>query len=256
VEDNWPARTVVVTGAASGIGLALSKKLGTLGAQLVLVDLEGPALRAAAGAIPGSIPRACDLSQPNSIHSLDEVVGEADVLVNNAGLGVLVPIDVLPDEKWQELLTVMLTAPFMLTRAALPGMARRGFGRIVNVASVYGFIAARRRAAYVSAKHGLLGLTRAGAVEAAAAAPDGNLTVNAVSPSYVRSGALERMLREQAAARGVSKEEVKREFLARSLIKRLIEPDEVAEAILFLCREDMWAITGQSLTLDGGWLST
>jgi 3-hydroxybutyrate dehydrogenase len=93
-------------------------------------------------------------------------------------------------------------------------------------------------------------------VEAAAAAPDGNLTVNAVSPSYVRSGALERMLREQAAARGVSEEEVKREFLARNLIKRLIEPDEVAEAVLFLCREDMWAITGQSLTLDGGWLST
>jgi 3-hydroxybutyrate dehydrogenase len=135
-------------------------------------------------------------------------------------------------------------------------MARRGFGRIVNIASVYGFIAATRRAAYVSAKHGILGLTKSAAVEAAAAAPGANLTVNAVSPSYVRSGALERNLREQSAARGIPEQEVAAELMGRNLVKRLIEPDEIAEAVLFLCREDMWAITGQTLTMDAGWLAT
>jgi 3-hydroxybutyrate dehydrogenase len=254
--SGWDGRQALVTGAASGIGLALSRKLGALGARVVLVDLDTPALQAAVEAVPGSQAAAADLSNPEAVRDLDALAAETDVLVNNAGLGALVSIDELGDQKWQELLTVMLTAPFMLTRAALPGMARRSFGRIVNIASVYGFIAATRRVAYVSAKHGLLGLTKSAAVEAAAAAPGANITVNAVSPSYVRSGALERTLREQAAARGVSEAEIAGELMSRNLVKRLIEPDEIAEAVLFLCREDMWAITGQTLTMDAGWLAT
>ncbi len=254
--SGWQGRTAVVTGAASGIGLSLSRKLAALGAKVTLVDLDTPALAAAAESVPGSRAVPADLAQTEAVRRLDGLVAEADLLVNNAGLGALVPIQELSDEKWNELLTVMLTAPFMLTRAALPAMAARRFGRIVNIASVYGFIAATRRAAYVSAKHGILGLTKAAAVAAAALAPGANVTVNAVSPSYVRSGALERTLREQAGARGVTEEEVASELMHRNLVKRLIEPDEIADAVLFLAREDMWAITGQTLTMDAGWLAT
>jgi 3-hydroxybutyrate dehydrogenase len=250
----WSGRIALVTGAASGIGLAVSTKLSALGAKVIMVDLPGPRLEETVAAVAGATGMAADLSDTDAVHDLDDALAETDTVINNAGLGVLLPIEDITDATWHQLLTVMLTAPFMLIRAALPGMIRRDFGRIVNIASVYGMIAGPRRAAYVSAKHGLLGLTRAAAVEAAAGSP--HVTVNAVCPSYVRTGALERMLREQAVERGVTEDEVVREFLHRNLVKRLIEPAEIAETVAFLGREDMWSITGQSIVMDAGWLAT
>jgi 3-hydroxybutyrate dehydrogenase len=254
VDEEWSDRTAIVTGAASGVGLALSARLAALGAKVVMVDLPGPVLERASDSIPGAIPRDADLSDPAEIHGLTDAVDRADILVNSASLGIMLPIIELTDEKWGELLTVMLTAPFMLTRAALPGMIRRDFGRIINVASVYGLVGGTRRAAYVSAQHGLLGLTKAAAIEAAAGSPE--VTVNAVSPSYVRTNEIERMVTEQALATGVGEEDMVRQFLPRNLIKRLIDPVEVAETIVFLCRADMWSITGQTINMDAGWLAT
>jgi 3-hydroxybutyrate dehydrogenase len=254
IDTSWAGRTALVTGAASGIGLAVSTKLRMLGAAVIMVDLPGSRFHDAVAGVDGATGIAADLSDIDSIHGLDDALTHADTVVNNAGLGVLRPIEELTDTTWHELVTVMLTAPFMLTRAALPGMIRRDFGRIVNIASVYGLIAGAQRAAYVSAKHGVLGLTKAAAVEAAAASP--HVTVNAVCPSYVRTGALESMLREQAGERGVTEDQVVREFLSRNLIKRLIEPAEIAETVAFLCRQDMWSITGQAVVMDGGWLAT
>jgi 3-hydroxybutyrate dehydrogenase len=254
VDEEWSDRTAIVTGAASGIGLALSARLAALGAKVVMVDLPGRMLERASESIPGAIPKDADLSDPAAIHRLTDAVDQADILVNSASLSIMLPIIELTDEKWGELLTVMLTAPFMLTRAALPGMIRRDFGRIINVASVYGLVGSTRRAAYVSAKHGLLGLTKAAAIEAAAGSPE--VTVNAVSPSYVRTNEIERLVAEQALATGVGEEDMVRQFLHRNLIKRLIDPVEVAETIVFLCRADMWSITGQTINMDAGWLAT
>jgi 3-hydroxybutyrate dehydrogenase len=252
-DDPWVGRTALVTGAASGIGLAVSTKLRALGAAVIMVDLPGPRLAEAVAAVAGATGFEADLSNADSIHELDYALSEVDTVVNNAGIGVLLSIEDLTDATWHQMVTVMLTAPFMLTRAALPGMIRRDFGRIVNIASVYGLIAGAQRAAYVSAKHGVLGLTKAAAVEAAASP---YVTVNAVCPSYVRTGALERTLREQAEARGLTEDQVVQEFLSRNLIKRLIEPADIAETVAFLCREDMWSITGQSVVMDAGWLAT
>jgi 3-hydroxybutyrate dehydrogenase len=252
---DWTGRMAVVTGAASGIGLAVSARLRALRADVVMVDLPGAALEAAVASVAGATAIAVDLADPGAVHSLDGVLDSADTVVNNAGLGALVPIDELDDQRWHTLLTVMLTAPFMLTRAALPGMIARDFGRIVNISSVYGHIAGTRRAAYVSAKHGILGLTKATAVEAAAAGAT-QVTANAVCPSYVRTGALERMLAEQAAVRGLTEDEVAAEFMSRNLVKRLVEPAQIAEMVAFLARPDMWSVNGQSVLMDAGWLST
>jgi 3-hydroxybutyrate dehydrogenase len=250
----WPERTALVTGAASGIGLAVAARLAELGAHVILVDLPGERLERAARGLSGAVAVEADLADEASIQRLYDSVATADILVNNAGLGALVPIGELTDERWDHLLTVMLKAPFMLTRAALPHMIERGYGRIVNVSSVFGHVGGARRAAYVSAKHGVLGLTKATAAEASAACYQ--VTVNAVCPAWVRTSALEDTLTQQAADRGLPKEDIIAEFLQRNLVKRLIEPADVAEAILFLCRPDMWSITGQSLCLDAGLLAT
>lgn len=253
--DDWTGRTALVTGAASGIGLAVSATLRARGADVIMVDLPGAALDAAAASIEGATALAADLSDVDAVRTLDDALANADTLVNNAGLGVLVPIHELDDAQWNKLLTVMLTAPFMLIRAALPGMIERNFGRIVNISSVYGHIAGTRRAAYVSAKHGILGLTKATAVEAAAAGAT-QVTSNAVCPSHVRTGALERVLNDQAAERGISVDEVAADLMTRNLVKRLVEPGEIAEMVAFLGRPDMWSVNGQSVLMDSGWLTT
>lgn len=247
-------RRAVVTGAASGIGLATALKLSQLGAEVVAVDLPGPRLDAAVASIAGAIPVPADLADEQVVHRLDEVLADADILVNNAGFGVLAPIHELSDGRWDEMLDVMLKAPFMLTRAALTGMVARGFGRIVNISSVYGQVGGPNRAAYVAAKHGILGLTKAAAAEAGASSHQ--VTVNAVCPGYVRTDALEKTVSRLAAERSVTEEQVIGELLHRNLVKRLIEPVEIAEVVAFLCREDMWAITGQAIAIDAGLLAT
>lgn len=247
-------RAALVTGAASGIGLAVATRLHEEGARLTLVDLPGAALDAAVARLPGSRGLPLDLSRPDEVEQALATLEPVDVLVSNAGLQHVSPLDEFPLEHWERLLAVMLTAPFLFARRALPGMVESGWGRIVNIASIHGLVASRHKAAYVAAKHGLLGLTKVTALEAADRCPD--VTAHAICPSYVRTPLVERQIDAHAELRGLDREDVLSEILLEAnAVKRLIEPDEVAEAVLYLCRPGAWALTGGVLTLDAGWLA-
>jgi len=176
--------------------------------------------------------------------------GRLDILVNNAGLQHVAPIQDFPEEKWDLLLGVMLTGAFLLTKYAFPHMMRQRFGRIINIASAHGLVASPFKAAYVSAKHGLLGLTKVIAVEGAAH----NITAVAICPGYVRTPLVEQQIADQAKAHGISEQEVMEQvLLARQAVKRLLEPEEVAELVVFLCGENASGITGTSIAMDLGW---
>lgn len=240
-------RTALVTGAASGIGAACARRLGAAGARLVLVDVAADPLAVLAAEL-GATATPCDLSDLAAVDALD--LGDVDVLVNNAGLQHVAPVHEFPTEVFSTIMTVMLESPFRLVRAALPGMYERGWGRIVNVSSVHGLRASPFKVAYVTAKHGLEGLSKVVALEAAAH----GVTSNCVNPAYVRTPLVEKQLADQAVAHGISPERVLDEvLLAPVALKRLVEPAEVAELVAFLCGPAAASITGTSLAMDGGW---
>jgi 3-hydroxybutyrate dehydrogenase len=247
-------RRALVTGAASGIGLAVARHLGARGARVVLSDLPGDRLDAASSSVEGGVAVAADLSVRGDVHRLADEVGDVDILVNNAGLQHVSPVEEFDEERWALLLDVMLTAPFVLIRRLLPGMYERGWGRVINIASVHGIVASPYKAAYVSAKHGIVGLTKTVALEAAARCPD--VTVHAVCPSYVRSPLVEGQISDQARLHGMEKDEVlEKVLLTQNAVKRLIEPEQVAESVEFLCAPGAWSMTGSVLSLDAGWLA-
>ena len=248
-------RTALVTGAASGIGLAISQRLARSGAEVLLADLPGERLEQASAGVRGASALPADLSVREDVRRIASVAGDVDVLVNNAGLQHVSPVQSFDEHRWDVIVAVMLTAPFLLTKALIDGMYRRGWGRVVNIASVHGLVASPYKSAYVSAKHGLVGLTKTVALEAGARGP-ANISVNAVCPSYVRTPLVERQIADQAALHGIGESEVvERVLLERNAVKRLIEPEEVASMVAFLCRDDMWSLTGRALTMDAGWLS-
>ncbi|HEV3231766.1 MAG TPA: 3-hydroxybutyrate dehydrogenase [Candidatus Dormibacteraeota bacterium] len=247
-------RRALVTGAASGIGLAVARHLGALGARVVLSDLEGPRLEAAAAGVPGALAIGADLSDRAAVHRLADEVGEVDILVNNAGLQHVSPIEEFDEARWDLIVGVMLTAPFVLTKRLLPGMYARGWGRVVNIASVHGLIASPYKAAYVSAKHGLLGFTKTLALEAGA--HGGGVSAHAICPSYVRTPLVEGQVAAQATAHGIPESEVvDKVLLTQNAVRRLIEPEEVARAVEFLCSDLGWTMTGGVLAMDAGWLA-
>jgi 3-hydroxybutyrate dehydrogenase len=247
-------RTALVTGAASGIGLAIGRRLAVEGARVVLSDRAGQALDDAASTISGGTTVAADLTDRADVARLAFEAGPVAILVNNAGLQHVSPLEDFPEEEWDRLIAVMLTAPFLLTKALLPGMYDAGWGRVLNVASVHGLVASPFKAAYISAKHGLIGLTKTTALEAAARSPD--VTAHAICPSYVRTPLVEMQVADQARAHRIPPEEVVQEvLLAENAVKRLIEPDDVAEAVVFLCGPASWTMTGSVLTMDAGRLA-
>ncbi|MEU6169428.1 3-hydroxybutyrate dehydrogenase [Streptomyces tanashiensis] len=244
-------RTALVTGAAGGIGRACALRLAAAGARVRAVDRAAEGLETLAeeaGALPGSLePRLLDLTD---LDAAEAVAAGTDILVNNAGLQLVRPIEEFPPDVFHTVLTVMLEAPFRLIRGALPHMYGQGWGRIVNLSSVHGLRASAFKSAYVAAKHGLEGLSKTAALEGA---PHG-VTSNCVNPGYVRTPLVERQIADQAAAHGIPPERVLAEVLLKdSALKRLIEPEEVAEAVLYLCTPQASFMTGASLTLDGGW---
>lgn len=247
-------RRALVTGAASGIGLAVARHLGERGATVVLSDLPGDALAHAAASIPGALSIPADLAQPAQVHRLAAGAGDVDILVNNAGLQHVSPIEEFDEAKWNLLLAVMLTAPFLLSKDLLPGMYARGFGRVVNIASVHGLRASPFKSAYISAKHGVVGLTKTIALEASTHSSD--VTAHAICPSYVRTPLVEKQVAAQAQAYGVAEDEVlDKVMLTSNAIKRLIEPEDVAAAVDFLCGPAAWTMTGAPLTMDAGWMA-
>jgi 3-hydroxybutyrate dehydrogenase len=245
-------KTTLVTGAGSGIGRAIAEAFAREGAKVVVHDLR-PEAQELADQLGGVFLQA-DLTNVETVRRLAEqalaATEHVDILVNNAGFQHIAPVEEFPEETWSRMLQVMLTAPFQLTKYLLPGMKERGWGRVINIASIHGLVASPYKSAYISAKHGLLGLTKTVALEAGSF----GVTVNAICPAYVRTPLVEGQIADQARTRGISEEDVVANvMLEPAAIKRLIEPEEVAELVLFLASERAGAITGVAHTIDLGW---
>jgi 3-hydroxybutyrate dehydrogenase len=239
-------RRALITGGASGIGRACAARLAEAGASIVVVDRDADAAAAVAEEVGGTAVTV-DLSDLTAIDALDL---DVDILVNNAGLQHVAPIHEFPVDRFGYILRLMVEAPFRLVRGALPHMYGRGWGRIVNVSSVHGLRASAYKSAYVTAKHGLEGLSKVIAVEGA----EHGVTSNCINPAYVRTPLVEGQIADQARTHGLSEDEVVEQvMLAPAAIKRLIEPEEVAEAVAFLCSPAATSVTGSSLVMDGGW---
>ncbi|MGY3566779.1 3-hydroxybutyrate dehydrogenase [Sinomonas sp. RB5] len=239
-------RTALVTGAGSGIGRAIALRLARAGAHVKALDISAPALEEVTG-ITGGSSHVVDLSDLDALGRVDL---DADVVVNCAGIQHVAPIAEFPEEKFSLILRIMLEAPFRIIKAALPGMYERGWGRIINISSVHGLRASEFKSAYVAAKHGLEGLSKVVALEAAAH----GVTSNCVNPGYVRTPLVDKQIEAQAAAHDISEDEVlSGVMLASAALKRLVEPEEIAEMAAFLCSPMAASMTGTSLVADGGW---
>ncbi|MEU2424390.1 3-hydroxybutyrate dehydrogenase [Streptomyces sp. NPDC007851] len=248
-------RTALVTGAAGGIGRACVLRLAAAGARVRAVDRDAAGLAELADSAgrllgPGAGTVETHVLDLTDLDAAERAAAGTDILVNNAGIQLVRPLEEFPPDVFHTVLTVMLEAPFRLIRGALPHMYEQGWGRIVNVSSVHGLRASPYKSAYVAAKHGLEGLSKTAALEGA---PHG-VTSNCVNPGYVRTALVERQLADQARTHGIPEERVLSEvLLTDSAVKRLLEPEEVAEAVAYLCGPQASFVTGTSLVLDGGW---
>jgi 3-hydroxybutyrate dehydrogenase len=240
-------RSAIVTGGASGIGLACAERLAVAGAKVTILDRNAEDAERVAQAIGGEA-RQADLSDPGTLDGLADLA--ADIVVNNAGFQRVAPVEEFPPDVFAAMLRLMVEAPFRLIRASLPRMYERGYGRVINISSAHGLRASPFKAGYVAAKHGLEGLSKVVALEGG---PHG-VTSNCINPSYVRTPLVEQQITDQAKTHGIPESEViENVMLARSAIKRLIEPSEVAELAVYLCSPEGSYINGASLTIDGGW---
>ena len=239
-------KKALVTGAASGIGAACARALAAAGAHVVIADLDGDAARAVASEIGGEAWQV-DLSDTAALASLTL---DVDILVNNAGIQHVSPIEKFDPAQFHLIMTLMLESPFLLIRAALPQMYSKGFGRIINISSVHGVRASEFKSAYVAAKHGLEGLSKVTALEGG----EHGVTSNCVNPGYVRTPLVEKQIADQAALHGIAESEVvEKVMLTESAIKRLLEPSEVADLVLWLSGDSAGMVTGASYMMDGGW---
>jgi 3-hydroxybutyrate dehydrogenase len=244
VDVDLTGRSALVTGAASGIGRACALRLSRAGAAVTVLDLDGEAAGEVAAGIGGGALQA-DLSDYGV---LDGLAVDADIVVNNAGMQHVAAVEDFPPERFSMIVRIMLEAPFRIVQKALPGMYEKGWGRVINISSIHGQVASPYKSAYISAKHGLEGFSKTVALEGG---PRG-VTSNCISPAYVRTPLVENQISDQARTHGISEEEVvEKIMLTEPAIKRLIEPEEVAELAAFLCTPEASFINGASLVMDG-----
>jgi 3-hydroxybutyrate dehydrogenase len=253
-------RSAVVTGSTSGIGLGIARAFAEAGMNVMLNGFGDPAEieRTRAGIEQEfgvkAMFSAADMARPADIAAMmaaaAQAFGHVDILVNNAGIQHVEAIETFPPEKWDAVIAINLSSAFHAIRAVLGGMKERRWGRIINMASAHGFVASPYKSAYVAAKHGLLGLTKTVALEAA----EFGVTVNAICPGYVKTPLVEKQIPETAKARGISEEEVVRHvLLAAQPTRRFVTTEQVGALAVFLCTEAAASITGASLPIDGGW---
>jgi 3-hydroxybutyrate dehydrogenase len=251
-------RNVLITGSTSGIGLCIARAFAAKGYNILFNGIENEAAQtAAAVAAEFNIPHLfspANLLQPASLREMVEQAvthfGSVDILVNNAGIQHVSPIDQFPENKWDEIIAVNLTASFHLIKAVWPGMKNNRFGRIINIASAHGLVASEYKSAYVSSKHGLIGLTKAIALEGAPY----NINCNAICPGYVKTAMVERQIQEQAKLHNISEEAVAETvFFAKQAVKEFIPVDAIADMALLLSESGSGTITGGSFPVDGGW---
>jgi 3-hydroxybutyrate dehydrogenase len=253
-------KNAIITGSTSGIGLAIAKEFARQGCNLVIggYPFEGSSDRLcselATEAGVKVIFCGLDLSKPENARRLvaDAIdsLGRVDVVVNNAGAQFVSPITEFPDEKWEFLRSLMLDTPFRIIKAVLPGMIERGWGRIINISSAHGIVASPHKPAYIAAKHGLVGLTRAVALEVA----DKGVTCNAICPGLVMTDIIRKQLASQAKVLDCTEEEaLQRVFLANTPTNRAIDPSEIAATAAFLCSDGARSITGATIVVDGGY---
>jgi 3-hydroxybutyrate dehydrogenase len=246
-------KVCIVTGAASGIGLAIAEMFVAEQAKVVMVDINEVQLKAHCERL-GSEYVVADLSKREDCRNVVDVTArlyeKVDILVNVAGIQTVSPIEDFPEDKWDFMIDLMLTAPFLLTRYSWPFMKAQKWGRVINLNSIHGLVASEFKSAYVSAKHGLAGLTKTTALEGG---PFG-ITVNSICPSYVQTPLVDKQIASQAATHGISEEEVvSKIMLQKAAVKKLLQPSEVANVVKFLCADEASMITGSTMTIDGGW---
>ncbi len=253
-------KTALVTGSTSGIGLAYAKALAAEGANVMIngfgdaaaIEAERVGLEALSGA--KARYSDADMTKPDAIAAMlktcaDEL-GGPDIVINNAGIQFVAPIDEFPEDKWDAIIAINLTSAFHVIKGALPGMKARGWGRIINTASAHATVASPDKSAYVAAKHGLLGLTRTVALEAA----QRGVTANCISPGYVWTPLVEKQIPDTMKARAMTKEQVMNDvLLAAQPTKQFVTVEQVAALAVFLCRDEAASITGANLAVDGGW---
>jgi 3-hydroxybutyrate dehydrogenase len=239
-------RSALVTGGASGIGAACARELAGRGARVTIADVNDVAAKELAAELDGEV-WSVDLLDTTA---LDDLRLDVDILVNNAGIQTVAPIVDFDPGAFRRIQTLMVEAPFLLIRAALPGMYARRFGRVINLSSVHGLRASEFKVAYVTAKHALEGLSKVTALEGAAH----GVTSNCVNPGYVRTPLVEKQIADQAKAHGIPENEVlEKVLLTEAAIKRLVEPDEVASLVGWLTSKNAGMVTGASYIMDGGW---
>jgi 3-hydroxybutyrate dehydrogenase len=247
-------KVALVTGSTSGIGLAIAKALSAEGARLMINGFGDPAeIQRECNEI-GAIHDGADLSNPAEIERMmsrcTDEFGAVDILVNNAGIQHVAPVEDFPPQKWDAILAINLSAVFHTTRLAVPGMKRKGWGRIINTASAHSLVASPNKSAYVAAKHGVAGFTKTVALETATS----GITINCISPGYVWTPLVEQQIPDTMKARNMTREQVMNDvLLAAQPTKRFVTPEEVASLAVYLCREEARSITGANLSIDGGW---
>ena len=252
-------KTALITGSTSGIGLGIAQSLADSGVNIIMngfgdaeeiernrSDLEGRGVKV--------IYNGADMTKPNGISAMlsqaQDEFGGVDILINNAGIQFVSPVDEFPDEKWNAIIAINLSAAFHTMKHAIPQMKKNGWGRVINICSAHGLVASPYKSAYVAAKHGIMGLTKSAALEVA----QQNITVNAVCPGYVHTPLVDGQIDDTAKSRGISREEVINDvLLAAQWTKKFVDVKSVAGIVKFLCSDDAENITGAPITVDGGW---